>query len=377
MWSIMKRSHQFSQSSKTSHSAVSAAERRSSVRKDERRGLQKSRRGGRGESGHIHTQCVPWGAAAGTAGNMAFGTRCSGREGMVLRSRCFGRVLGRRQPSTWLLKFQIRQNFSQLTSITCSLCCVSAAIGHFLAWSTRQIFFQGKDITVRHRVSTARAGTPGTALLSSHMRAIQVQMLSLEVLKAQPFSSTACVWSLWWPHFHLWVSCLGLRDRPTEGITLKTTHRHLSGLMTLPLTCWAAWDLQDFKPQKFIQPPAGVRRKQEPLPSPHPVPSNKEINRGKHPNHPRITQSNESLHLPDLQDPGPSQTSSSCHHCPKIFSPATKSPATGSRLVSGFLGEIAAAGVSCCPAFPPRKAIHVPNRREQEKGTPSPQCTSQ
>lgn len=53
-------------------------------------------------SGHIHIQCVPEGAAAGAAESMGPGMRCSGREGMVLRSTCFGRMLGRRQPCTWL-----------------------------------------------------------------------------------------------------------------------------------------------------------------------------------------------------------------------------------------------------------------------------------
>lgn len=71
----------------------------------------------------------------------------------------------------------------------------------------------------------------------------------------------------------------------------------------------------------------------------------------------------------DLQDPGPSQTSSSCHQYSKVLSPATKSLATGSKPVSDFLAEIAAAGVSCCPAFPPRKAIHVPNRQRTGKGS--------
>lgn len=130
---------------------------------------------------------------------------------------------------------------------------------------------------------------------------------------------------------------------------------------------------QDLKPQKFIQSPASGRRKQEPWPSPYPLPSNKEIIRGKCPNHPRITNKyNESLflHTPlDLQDPEWSQTSSSHHHYPKVLSPATKSLGSGSKPVSDFLAETAAAGVSCCPAFPLRKAIYVPNRQRRRKGS--------
>lgn len=254
---------------------------------------------------------------------MALGTGCSGKEGMVLRSRCFGRVLGRRQPSTWLLEFQIWWNFSQLTSITCSLCCVSAVIGHFLAWSTRQIFFQGEahgqDITVRHRVSTAHAGTPDTALLSSHTRAIQVQMLILEVLKVQPFSNIACVWSLWWPHFHLWQT-------GPQKISPARSHTDLSGLMTLPLMCWATWGCCKTKSHRnlFSSQQVVGESKNHSLPHIQFPPTSRSLGENT-----QIT-----LGLPtstmnlfclytslDLQDPGPSQTSSGCHHYPKVLSP--------------------------------------------------------
>lgn len=142
MWRIMKRSHQFSQSSKTSQSAVSAAERRNSVRKDERRDLHKSRRGGRDVRTYPHT--------VSALGSCCRNCRQHGLWHQMLRKwrngaqkQVIWQSVGRRQPSTWLLKFHIWWNFSHLTSITCSLCRVNAAIGHFLPWSTRQIF-QGK-----------------------------------------------------------------------------------------------------------------------------------------------------------------------------------------------------------------------------------------
>jgi len=72
-----------------------------------------------------------------------------------------------------------------------------------------------------------------------------------------------------------------------------------------------------------------------------------------------------------LQDPGPSQGSSGSHrhHHPQVLSQATESPITEARTVSGFLGEISAAGVSCCWAFPPSYEIHLPDRQGKRKGS--------
>lgn len=80
-----------------------------------------------------------------------------------------------------------------------------------------------------------------------------------------------------------------------------------------------------------------------------------------------LTHSNKKMS--SLQDPQPSQGSSGSHqhYCPKVISPVTESFVAEAGAVSGFLGEISAAGVSCCWAFPPSYAIHLPDRRNEKR----------
>lgn len=98
---------------------------------------------------------------------------------------------------------------------------------------------------------------------------------------------------------------------------------------TVPYRLGSLRLLQVLKPQKCVQSPAGGRRKQKPWPSHTQFPPTRRSLEENTQTTLGLTASTMNLFFPytslDLQDPGWSQTSSSCHHYPKVLSPASNS----------------------------------------------------
>lgn len=159
---------------------------------------------------------------------------------------------------------------------------------------------------MKHKANLPRQGTWAVVHVQGHLT------LLYWALTWELFRSRGSIWRCWryspFPALPVYGACGN--HISTSGCTVWVWQAHRKSHLqdqtqasvrahdTVPYMLGSLRLFQDLKPQKFIQSPASGRRKQEPWPSPYPLPSNKEIIRGKCPNHPRITNKyNESLFL--------------------------------------------------------------------------------